>query len=1123
MRTLISLFFISGLLAVALFVAPAVIDWNSYRGDLSRYVQAELGVSPIISGDLTIELLPQPRLRAEQVKLRFAGENDGAGTESLDLAALSARFDPTALLVGQLRFDQIKLDRPRLILSAAAADRWPSLLAEIFSGAAGASPVLSKLTIRDGTVISPMVAGDSPPVVGTDSQQTLILDALNGALSRDQSSGIVRFKGGFRFQNQAVSLSGSVGGGRRKNRAVVAITGSVADDLLRFQGNGFVHLADDLSGSLQLSLDGDDSQRIVSNLAVIGVPLEVEKLLSNAPLKASADLSLSPTDLRVSNIVMQVDQMRLTGDLAADRLGQNRRQWRGKLAFNRLDLNVIETAFQSPQSWRQQLANMMADVSFLAPQIQGQLQVSVGILAWRGRLLRELKFSVLNGSEGLQITDAMVNLPGGAAIGFDGRLVGDPRNRQILGHLDFTSTNFRSILSWLGHDLGLLPANRLRQVKTDLAFTLTPEWVQVRDWSFEIDGSRGNGGLTLLLQERPSFGLSLAAETLNLGHYFADPEALALALLMATGGPSKAVNNPKEWAASVARFDSNIDIQIENLSAWQHTARGVNLRLETTEGAVSIAKAHAEDVIGAAVTVDGKVAFTAGEPQLALNFDITSQQSNRWAALLDAGVTQKTANRLRTVMARGRLSGPLSDLAVVATVDAAGGRIDLTMPVDAGSRRLAAPAEVNFEHPEISSVVDLLLPGRDISRQLLGPGQLSLQLAPVAVDQLAISLNVQAIDAELTATGHVTPYQDVPAVDLAVVFNHPDAVTFIRRLLPQYVPQTRESQAISMRGDLSGNSSAVTIDKLRIDVGAGQLKGEINYRVGAVRPQFKFDLLARNLRPLAWILLGKGAGEDVLLADLKPLDLSAISSFDSELVMNVESLWIADTELQNGVIEADLRAGTLDFQIRDVSIGAGNASVSGQLVGRTLPALSVQVSGKSIDIDGLDLSADFGVLSGQGDIDFRARTVGETWRDMRSNLSGSGHIELADITVHGFDLSAMTEAVSAPKGGAAEFVTAAQRALTQGSTDFNTVKTNITIKDGVLRANDIQLEGDAAIGRAAIAVSLPAAEIDLKMRLRLKHLGDVPTFDMRLTGPLTQPRRMMALDALRDYVLRQGG
>jgi hypothetical protein len=126
----------------------------------------------------------------------------------------------------------------------------------------------------------------------------------------------------------------------------------------------------------------------------------------------------------------------------------------------------------------------------------------------------------------------------------------------------------------------------------------------------------------------------------------------------------------------------------------------------------------------------------------------------------------------------------LSDLEIDAAIEGAGGRINLLLPVNMFEQRLSAPAELILEHPEISSVINLFIPEHPMGRQLLGPGQLSVQLDPVAVDRFAVAVEMQAIDAEITARGHMRPLNDPVTFNMALLFDHPDGRAVTRRHYP---------------------------------------------------------------------------------------------------------------------------------------------------------------------------------------------------------------------------------------------------------------------------------------------------------------------------------------------------
>ncbi|MEC9217262.1 MAG: hypothetical protein VX647_08635, partial [Pseudomonadota bacterium] len=83
-------------MAGGVFVGPFFVDWNAYREDLARHVRAEVGVDPVILGNMDVVLAPRPVLRAQNVRLIAAGTD--RRKDLARLPRLVAELDPWALL-----------------------------------------------------------------------------------------------------------------------------------------------------------------------------------------------------------------------------------------------------------------------------------------------------------------------------------------------------------------------------------------------------------------------------------------------------------------------------------------------------------------------------------------------------------------------------------------------------------------------------------------------------------------------------------------------------------------------------------------------------------------------------------------------------------------------------------------------------------------------------------------------------------------------------------------------------------------------------------------------------------------------------------------------------------------
>ena len=196
---------------------------------------------------------------------------------------------------------------------------------------------------------------------------------------------------------------------------------------------------------------------------------------------------------------------------------------------------------------------------------------------------------------------------------------------------------------------------------------------------------------------------------------------------------------------------------------------------------------------------------------------------------------------------------------------------------------------------------------------------------------------------------------------------------------------------------------------------------------------------------------------------------------------------------------------------------AGLVNLSGTLTGGALPTLAVTLAAEDFNLRGVRLNEDFILRAGRGEGRALLRSVGETFDEMLVNLSGSGDFALTEAILAGIDLTALSVAATPPRR-AADFVRDAQRLLSTGTSRFNRAAGSFAVKDGVVQSSDIEITGPAALARVAMAVNLPADEVDLKCRLRLRSPADAPVFGLRLSGPIDNPRRILDVNELRDFV-----
>ena len=98
------------LLVGAVWLAPALIDWNVYRTEIARLARSGLGRDVAIDGAIRVRLLPAPSLRAEGV--RIANIPGTASPSMAEAERIEARVALWPLLGGRIEFESIVLVAP---------------------------------------------------------------------------------------------------------------------------------------------------------------------------------------------------------------------------------------------------------------------------------------------------------------------------------------------------------------------------------------------------------------------------------------------------------------------------------------------------------------------------------------------------------------------------------------------------------------------------------------------------------------------------------------------------------------------------------------------------------------------------------------------------------------------------------------------------------------------------------------------------------------------------------------------------------------------------------------------------------------------------------------------------
>lgn len=440
-----------GLLAL-LFAAPAMIDWNRYRGIFEEEASRFLGREVRVGGAVNLRLLPVPFVRFEQVRIADTSANVGRPLFMAD--DFTVWLSIGALLSGGIEASAIELRKPvvTLVLDGQGGGSWSSLDPERLQGRfVPARVAFDSVRITNGSLA----------ILSPDGQPKAAFENINGELSAQALQGPYR-----------VTAAYAVGGAARELRLSTA---KAADDgSVRFKGT----VRDPVSG-ISSSLDGT-ARDVLRDIKVTG---EV-----TARLPLPANLALPPGDKPADPATGRKPggefdvRAALTGDTTGYTLtdlalsfeqggrpqlatGGARVNWSlatdVELTLNShwLDLDMIAGAETGapPLELMQGVAASISRV--LATEGRTRATLVIDQAALGGDVVSNLAVSLEKSDGRLGIRSLSAALPGGTRLSASGDFTGDRNDGRFRGKINLRGASLARFTTWAGRGQALtLPA-----------------------------------------------------------------------------------------------------------------------------------------------------------------------------------------------------------------------------------------------------------------------------------------------------------------------------------------------------------------------------------------------------------------------------------------------------------------------------------------------------------------------------------------------------------------------------------------------------------------------------------------------------------------------------------------
>jgi uncharacterized protein involved in outer membrane biogenesis len=1016
------------LILFGLFLGPMLIDWNRYKPEAEAWLSREAGRQVTIGGDLSVRLLPQPRLGLKKVQV----VPRQGGLALLTVGALDVRIAILPLFIGRITVTSLSLDQPVLAVERLADGKLnlgeappPRPQRRIVPAGFSLTPhavMIDKVEIARGTARYHDALLDwSETIAGIDA---------TGVAGAD---GAYRAQAGFSWAGQlwtlSVDLSAPGQGGQRPLTLVLEQAAAGLKAQLTGRSGPGKTAPWQIGGAVTLQLASPSV--FGASAAAFGSPAQNS---TAPPLMLEGALSADPASLTLRDAALRWGEFTASGGIEA-RFEQQ--PWLTlHLLGSLLNLDAVRPDLAQASRvpyWpiaALQLFSTTATPGTPAPGApqtparglgsiwQGTADVKLDALVFaQGRIEKpRLDAAFANGI--FEIKDLMLVLPGDTELHVQGKTA---PGGVFDGAAQLAGERARELFLWAGVPVQPVQEGRLMGIAYKGGLRLSPGAMRLSDFESGLDGSTAKGTLALSrpAESGPQIEADLTISRMNVDPYRAlfaseaSPLDTILKILDAASGPIK--------------------LAVGTLLADGYEARGLQADLNlSAAGGLTLRSLTIDDLLGAQLSLSGSAKALSGAASLSLTGTSTG---------LD----------LRPLFARLGIAAPKGEAALGPSA------FDLKAALNEGSGEITAEGYLAGGKAGARLALDKAeapLLGR------LGMGKLSLD-AVAEGQSLVIAGRLAGYDPPLGKPGAPSDaagpaYATVPAADaqippgwvylslvrdaahyavesgaglpggklnasferegdpasgrytLKLQGGVPDAAGFFAAL---GVPEARRkdvSGALGVSLAAQGPANAAALGPASFTLGAMTLTGEGKLDLSGAKPVFAGTLHggAADLDFLGGLLPKMPASGDVPGPwSEEKLDLSGLGAYEGSLAVELDRLTVGHLPFEKPKFTLALKDGTLALNDLRTSLFGGPLTANLALRGgAVLPGVAASV--KFIQLDGEAFSrALWGKSPLKGELagSLSLTAQGESTAALAATASGALSLKGAAGTVIGID------------------------------------------------------------------------------------------------------------------------
>lgn len=1099
MRLIFFIFSIVVLLLVAAVIGPNFIDWNKHKPKIIELVNDATGLEVKIDGNLSLSLLPSPRVKVEGLTV-FAPDSKIKFDKLLSMKSAEVSVALMPLFQKKIEVKSIRLIEPNIQIeimpdgtpswesdkvskAKEALDNVPEHLRdEVEEGVRQAlsdktssaldSISLDKLEIKNGQL----------SFIDHRSKASYAVSKINVVLKADSLKGPFDVEGDVHYEGKKITLNATTGKFPKEGEALsvkVDIAIPEAKSNVTFNGVVAVSAPYDVQGQTNVMV-----QSPVKLAALFGADLGSQY---NQPFALNGLLSADEDKASYNDLKISFGDFIGSGKLSLQNLkSKNPLSVIGDIKSSSVfDVDpFLSGTKKMPASGGQKLKSIAtsaaAGPSSLMPQtltlpmsVDIDFKVDVAGLKVKGQKIKGLFIDVKKTGAKLQTYFKVLSLPGQGKV--DGKLniaytssSKSPKTDQVVYSDPVVSYSVNGQIGQLREFLNAFVPDADTDAVTKLYKTA----------HFNLKGAVR------------SDAISLQDSTLKLDQ-----------MVIGLGGRYQP-------ASFGTRAKAIIDISAGSVDFDQiMEAKGIkNISSASSSSNKGSAKKSASPLQGFSLPLD-------------LVFDVSLQK---------ARINNANLEGLRLT---GDLIGKKLNLKNASVNNFAGAVISLKGQVD----DLQNISGLNLKFYTKTNDVKRLAKALKVDVSTLPKGLKSVEVnasGQGTLERLVFTSNIKALGGQLDASGNASNLLGTPAFsNLEIGIKHSNLSQALQAILPDFKDSAALRKPIDFYTKATVNGKIYDLSGMKVTFGPTSFGGDLKIDAGGKIAKVRGNIKAGNIALDS--LLGaktasnkseKSSGSNKKSSSGRwskaPIDLKWMNGVDVNVALAASSITYGGWNLTNPSTELKIANGVLD--IKDVSVGVfgGQAKMTTQVKSNPV-SLSVVSTMTNIDLEKLVKAlSGSGKLKSAGKVSFNmnVNSTGSSAYALINALNGTATLNGTNVILKGFDLAKMARGLATEEKLATTLTSLVSGVTSGGQTKFNTIKGDYPIAKGVVKIRSMVMDGDDAVISSSGYVDLPKWFINVDNKITLKSVPDLKPFEVKIKGPLDNPTDTFGKHILEDYI-----